>query len=63
MLLWIDGGIPREIYDRLVQQNMMVPDERYGKVKINGLFGYGGKYGHLGQFEFQVKPTLVELLE
>ena len=62
-MLWIEGGIPREIYDRLEQQQMMGPTERYGKVVMNGLFEYGGEYGHLGQFESQLIPSSVVLLK
>ncbi|MFC2004746.1 hypothetical protein ACFLUY_00815 [Chloroflexota bacterium] len=61
-MLWIEGGIPREIYDGLHQQQMMGPSERYGRLMIKGLFEYGGEYGHLGQFEYQLKPSLVKLL-
>ena len=46
-MLWVEGGIQREIYDKLNQQQQMGPLERFGKVKITGKFEYGGKYGHL----------------
>lgn len=62
-LIWIEGGIPREIYDELNQQAMMGPVERYGKVRVSGVFEYGGKYGHLGQFEYNLKPTVVQMIE
>ncbi len=62
-MLWIDGGIPKEVYDRLHQQQMMGPTERYGKLRVKGLFEYGGKYGHLGQFEYQLTPATVEFLQ
>ena len=61
-MIWIEGGIPRGVYDRLYQQNMMGPSERYGKVRIEGKFEYGGKYGHVGGYEYQISPTEVELL-
>lgn len=61
LMLWIEGGIPEEVFDGL-QQQMMGPVERYGKLRITGTFEYGGKYGHLGQFEYQIKPSQVELI-
>jgi len=61
-MLWIEGGIPREIYDKLHQQQMMGPIERYGKLRIEGLFEYGGKYGHLGAYGSQIVLSEVEFL-
>jgi hypothetical protein len=61
-MLWVEGGIPMEIYERLHQQQMMGPTERYGKVKIRGTFEYGAKYGHLGGYNAQITPAEVELL-
>ena len=61
-MLWIEGGIPQEVYGKLYQQNIMGPSERYGKVRIKGKFEYGGRYGHLGSHEYQISPTEVELL-
>ena len=61
-MLWVEGGIPMEIYERLDQQQMMGPTERYGKVKIRGTFEYGAKYGHLGGYNAQITPAEVELL-
>ena len=62
-MLWIEGGIPKEIYDRLYQQQMMGPTERYGKIRVTGKFQYGGRYGHLGGYNAQITPSEVELLE
>ena len=62
-ILWIEGGIPTDIYNDLFEQNMMGPTERYGKVLINGIFEYGGKFGHLGGFEFQIVPQEIQLLD
>jgi|TARA_B100000315_G_C14455415_1_gene531161 hypothetical protein len=62
-MLWLEGGISGEIYARLNQQEMMGPTERYGKLRVTGLFIFGGKYGHLGQFEHQLTLSKVELIE
>lgn len=61
-MAWIDSGVPVEIYSRLYQQQMMGPTERYGKVRVTGKFEYGGKYGHLGGFTYQIVPSQMELL-
>ncbi len=55
-MLWIEGGIPKEVYDRLYQQQMMGPLERYGKVRVKGKFEYGAKYGHLGRIVLKSFP-------
>lgn len=61
-MLWVEGGISKEVYDKLYQQQMMGPLEYYGKVRINGTFEYGAKYGHLGAYSSQIVPIEVELL-
>ena len=61
-MIWVEGGISEEVYDKLYQQQMMGPLEYYRKVKINGKFEYGAKYGHLGAYSSQIVPTEVELL-
>ena len=61
-MAWIGGSIPKEVYDRLSQQEMMGPTERYGKVRIKGTFQYGAGYGHTGGFSAQIVPSEVELL-
>jgi hypothetical protein len=62
-MLWIEGGVPTDIYNGLFEQKMMGPAERYGKVLINGIFEYGEKYGHLGGFESQIIPQEIQLLD
>jgi hypothetical protein len=61
-MLWIEGGIPQEIFDGLYQQEFMGFTERYGQIRINGKFEYGGDYGHLGQYNYQIVPSEVLLL-
>jgi len=60
--IWVEGSIPREVYDFLHQQEMMGPLERYGEVRITGTFEYGGSYGHAGGFAAQIVLSEVELL-
>jgi len=61
-MLWLEGGIPKEVYDRLYSQQTMGPLERYGKIRVEGKFEYGGKYGHLGGYNYQITPSQVDLL-
>jgi len=61
-MVWVEGGIPKEVYDRLYRQQMMGPAERYGKVKVTGKSQVGGKYGHVGGYDYQIVPSSVELL-
>ncbi len=61
-LIWVSGGIPKEVYDKLNQQQMMGPVERYGKVKVTGKFEHGGKYGHIGGYDQQITPTETTIL-
>ena len=61
-MLWIEGAISKEVYDRLYIQEMMGPTERYGKILLKGKFEYGGEYGHLGAYNSQLVPSEVEFL-
>jgi len=56
-MIWVSGGISKELYDKLNQQQKIGPLERFGKVKITGKFEYGRKYGHLGGYDQQITPT------
>jgi len=61
-ILWIEGGIPKEVVDRLYKQDMMGPSECYGKIKLRGIFEFGKHFGHLGQYDYQIVTSEVELL-
>jgi hypothetical protein len=61
-MVWIEGEIPQEVYDKLYQQQMMGPLERYGKVRVKGKFEYGAEYGHLGAYNAQIIPSEIEVL-
>ncbi len=55
-MIWMSGGISKEVHDKLNQQQQMGPLERFGRVKITGKFEYGEKYGHLGGYDQQITP-------
>lgn len=61
-MIWIEGGISKEVYDKLNQQQKMGPLERFGKVRIIGKFEYGGRYGHLDGYDQQITPTATTIL-
>ncbi len=56
-MLLIECGIPLEIYDRLYEQDMVGPEERYEKLRITGKFEYSGQYVHLGGYDAQITPS------
>ena len=61
-MLWIEGGIPIDIHGELHEQHMMGPSERYGRVLARGVFQYGGQYGHLGAYKYQIILSEIQLL-
>ena len=61
-MVWIEGGIPKPVFDQLYEQHMMGPSERYGKVRVTGKFEYGSKYGHLDGFNAQITPAEMTLV-
>ncbi len=61
-VIWIEGGAPPKVYDVLHIQQINGTVERYGKVRISGKFMYGGQYGHLGSYNFQIIPAKITLL-
>jgi hypothetical protein len=62
-MIWIEGGIPQDVYEALYKQEMMGPEERFGKIRVLGLYENGGEYGHLGGYSSQIVPTEVDMLQ
>jgi len=62
--IWIKGGLPEEISRQLHLQanNPTGYPAHYGKVRLNGKLEWGGKYGHLNSYEFQLQVYDSELL-
>jgi hypothetical protein len=53
--IWVEGGLPIDVFDKLTVENRPnSPPSRYGKVRITGKFQYGGRYGHVGGFSYQI---------
>ena len=61
-MMWVEGSLPPEIFDGLEQQSMMGPTERYGRLRIEGMFEHGGQYGHLDGPSSQITIAEAELL-
>ncbi len=62
-MIWVEGEIPQGVYEALYSQDMMGPEERFGKIKVLGRYEYGGEYGHLGGYSSQIVPSEVEKLQ
>jgi hypothetical protein len=63
LTIWVEGGVPQDVYESLHSQAMMGPEERFGKVRVQGRDEQSGEYGHLGGFSSQIVPSEVELLQ
>jgi hypothetical protein len=50
--IWVDGGMPIEIYDQLYRQDMMGPEEHYGKIRLTGRFEYEGESAQTGAYRY-----------
>jgi hypothetical protein len=64
-LVWVESGIPREIFDKLYRQSDTPSGytEHIGRLKVTGEFATGGKYGHLDAYQYKIAITEAELLE
>lgn len=63
-LIWITGNLGQDVYDNLSQQTNTPSGypEHFGKVQITGQFQYGGKYGHLDAYNYQLTVISAKLL-
>lgn len=53
--VWAEGGLPKAIFDRLYTETRPnFATAYYGKLRITARFDYGGKYGQLGGFRYQI---------
>ena len=60
-LIWVQG-ISQEVYDQLHVQYGTPSGypERFGKVRVTGVFEAGSHYGHLDAYDFQLRLTASE---
>ncbi len=63
-MIWLTGNFPQDIHTGLNVQNNTPSGypEYYGKIKVTGKFEFGGKYGHLNAFNYQIDVNSVEKL-
>lgn len=56
-LIWVQGGLPDEVSTKLYLQpnNPTGYPAHYGEVEVTGLFEYGGKYGHMDAYKYQIQ--------
>ncbi len=64
-LVWVEGGIPKELYDELYTQTITPSgySEHIGRLKVTGEFETGGRYGHLDGYSYQISITSAEMLD
>ena len=60
-LVWVEGGLPKDVYDKLVTETRPnFAPAYYGKLRMTARFDYGGKYGHLGGFRYQLTIPAIQ---
>ena len=63
-LIWVTGSLGQAVYDNLYKQSVTPSGypESFGKIQVTGQFQYGGKYGHLDSYAYQLTVTSADLL-
>jgi hypothetical protein len=63
-LIWVTGSLGQNVYDNLYKQSVTSSGypESFGKIRVTGQFQYGGKYGHLDSYAYQLTVTSADLL-
>ena len=56
ILIWIKGGLSEAVREQLYLQpeNVTGYPAHYGKVRLAGRLEYGGEYGHLNSYQYQL---------
>ncbi len=62
--IWIKGGLSEEVSSQLYLQsnNPTGYPAHYGKVELTGKLEYGGQYGHMNAYQYQLTVTESRLL-
>ncbi len=57
ILIWVDGGLPDEVSSKLYLQpnNPTGYPAHYGKVEVTGVLEYGGPFGHMNAYKYQLQ--------
>ena len=63
-LIWVKSSLSTAIQSKLQRQQNTPSgyDEYYGYVRLEGRFEYGGPYGHLDAYQYQLTYTEVQVL-
>jgi hypothetical protein len=63
-LIWVTGDLGQSVYQNLKQQTNTPSGytEYYGRVRITGLFQYGGHYGHLDAYNYLITVNAAAIL-
>lgn len=57
ILIWVQGGLPDEVSSKLYLQadNPTGYPAHYGKVEVTGILEYGGPFGHMNAYQYQLQ--------
>jgi hypothetical protein len=62
--IWFAGFLPQDVRDHLYQYTSPgAGPQRYGKVRVTGIFESGGKYGNMDAYRYRITASKVELLD
>jgi hypothetical protein len=62
--IWFAGFLSQDIRDRLYSYTSPgAGPQRYGKIRVTGLFESGGKYGNMNSYKYRITVEKAELLD
>ena len=58
-LIWLTGGLPQNVMDRLYTQTDTPSGypEHFAKIRLTGVFEYGKTYGHMDAYKYRITIT------
>jgi hypothetical protein len=62
--IWVKNGLPADISKNLYLQpdNSTGYQAHYGKVEITGVFEYGGQYGQMNSYQYQLTVQSAKII-
>jgi len=62
--IWVKNGLPDDVSTQLFLQpdNPTGYPAHYGKVELTGILEYGGQYGHMNAYQYQLTVQSAQLL-
>ena len=62
--IWFAGSLALDIQTRLYQNNSPAAGpQHFGKLRVTGLFEYGGNYGYGKIYKYRITATKTEMLD